>query len=74
MQSSVAELKERKQYLLKKVEDRTITRAEALELQEILLKEEDIRKLDDCVKFLIALGLGALGGYALTKLLEEERK
>ena len=69
-----SELKERRQYLLKKVEDRTITRAEALELQEILLKQEDIRKLDDGVKFLIALGLGALGGYALIKLLEEEKK
>jgi len=39
-----------------------------------LIKEENIRKLDDRIKFLIALGLGALGGYALAKLLEEEKK
>lgn len=72
--SLTPELEERKQYLLKKVEDRTITQSEALELGDILVKEDNIRKLDDRVKFLIALGLGALGGYALSKLLEEEKK
>jgi len=72
--SLTPELEEKKQYLLKKVEDRTINQSEALELGDILIKEENIRKLDDRIKFLIALGLGALGGYALAKLLEEEKK
>ena len=58
-------LEERKKYLLVKVEDRTITDAEALELADILNNDAKIRELDDGVRTLIILGLGALGGHVI---------
>ncbi|OQX19826.1 MAG: hypothetical protein BWK75_05325 [Candidatus Altiarchaeales archaeon A3] len=64
-------LEERKKYLLRKVEDRTISESEALELAGILNNDAKIRELDDGVRTLIVLGLGALGGYLMAKLLEK---
>ncbi|PKP57742.1 MAG: hypothetical protein CVT88_08470 [Candidatus Altiarchaeales archaeon HGW-Altiarchaeales-1] len=64
-------LEERKKYLLRKVEDRTISESEALELAGILNKDAKIRELDEGVRTLITLGLGALGGYLMAKLLEK---
>ncbi|PKP61011.1 MAG: hypothetical protein CVT88_01430 [Candidatus Altiarchaeales archaeon HGW-Altiarchaeales-1] len=64
-------LEERKKYLLTKVEDLTITESEALDLADILNKDAKIRELDDGIRTLITLGLGALGGYIIAKLLEK---
>ncbi|MDI6730882.1 MAG: hypothetical protein QMD06_05000, partial [Candidatus Altarchaeum sp.] len=64
-------MEEKKKYLLRKVEDRTIVESETLELTNILNKNAKICELDNGVQTLIILGLSVLGGYLMAKLLEK---
>ncbi|MDI6781504.1 MAG: hypothetical protein QME49_05305 [bacterium] len=60
-------LEEKKNMLLEKVANRSITSDEVIELSEILEEESATREMNEGVRTLIMLGLGALGGYLLTR-------
>ncbi|MDI6781156.1 MAG: hypothetical protein QME49_03495 [bacterium] len=63
---------ERKKDLLEKVKRRTITIPETYELSDLLQDDPKIRNLDENMRTLIMIGLGALGGYIIAKLVQPE--